>query len=309
MRGQGKLFINGRDAFVEYGVFVERYGYKGLIQQPSFKSLDYTEWSEEDGAEYDLSSPVLDTKSFSINFCITNIRYAEDLFDELSIGAYHTFEFMDLKKTYRLRMTSNGSFSSMVKLGKLALTFSDDFPMIPSADYFQYGNSYVKQRGYELDGLDFSQFGTYILKDTDDSIRKSANTKANLTVDTRSLAGVSYDANEVHFKTKDTTLKLLIDAADIDSFWKCWNSLFAIMLQPEARTFYFDALGAEYECFFKQNQVSKFDILQSGKVWCEFSIVLTFISYRPFSSYLLLATEDGYLVVTEGESENIIIRR
>ena len=64
----GKLFIDGLDAFSEYGIFVEQYGYKALVQMPSFKKLSSTEWPEYDGEEVDLSAPLLDSKTFSIPF-------------------------------------------------------------------------------------------------------------------------------------------------------------------------------------------------------------------------------------------------
>ena len=49
MRGEGKLFIDGKDALLVYGVFVENGGYKSLIQMPSFKKISTTEWPEYDG--------------------------------------------------------------------------------------------------------------------------------------------------------------------------------------------------------------------------------------------------------------------
>lgn len=302
MREQGKFYVDGRDAMTEYGIFVEKGGYKGVVQMPSFKKLDTTEWEEFDGIEVDLLSPVLDTRQFQIQFCITNIRYAEDFFDDLATGAYHTFLFNELGKTYRLRMVSNGSFSSFVKLGKLTLTFADDFPSVPSGNIYQLGKSGVRQSGYELDGVDFSQFGSYILKGSDDSIRKAANIRENLKIDVKSVAGISYDDEEVHFKSKDVTLKLLIDAEDIDEFWVRWNALFSILIQPEQRTFYFSALPAEYECYYKSNSVSKFEILRDGRIWCEFSVVLVFTAYHPESSWMLLATEDYDWVITEEQN-------
>ena len=84
----GKLFIDGLDAFSEYGIFVEQYGYKALVQMPSFKKLSSTEWPEYDGEEVDLSAPLLDSKTFSIPFCITDILSASDLFEVLSDGSY-----------------------------------------------------------------------------------------------------------------------------------------------------------------------------------------------------------------------------
>ena len=303
MREVGKLYIDGRDAMLEYGIFVEKGGYKGVVQMPSFKNVDSTEWLEFDGVEVDLLSPVLDTRQFQIQFCITNVRYAEDFFDDLATGAYHNFQFTELGKTYRLRMVSNGSFSSFIKLGKLTLTFADDFPVVPSGEPYQLGKSEIRQSGYEIDGVDFSQLGSYILKGSDDSIRKAANVRENLKIDVKSIAGLSYDDESVFFKSKDVTLKLLIDAADIDTFWYRWNALFSILMQPEQRILYFSVLPAEYDCYYKSMSVSKFEILRDGKIWCEFSVILTFTAYRPESSWMLLATEDFDWVITE-DAEN-----
>ena len=302
----GKLFVDGIDAMLEYGIFVEKGGYKGVVQMPSFKSLETTEWEEFDGVEVDLLSPVLDTRQFQIQFCITNVRYAEDFFYDLSIGAYHSFNFVELKKTYRLRMVSNGSFSSFIKLGKLTLTFADDFPVVPSGEPYQLGKSEIRQSGYEIDGVDFSQLGSYILKGSDDSIRKAANVRENLKIDVKSIAGISYDDKSVYFKAKDVTLKLLIDAADIDTFWYRWNALFSILMKPEQRIF--SVLPAKYDCYYKSNSVSKFEILRDGRIWCEFSVVLTFTAYRPESTWMLLATEDYDWVITEDGLARIKIR-
>ena len=284
MRQQGKLYIDNQDAMIEYGIFIEKGGYKQVVQMPSFKKIDTTEWLEFDGAEADLIAPVLDTRQLQIQFCITNIRYAEDFFDDLATGAYHIFNFVELKKTLKLRMVSNGSFSSFIKLGKLTLTFADDFPAVPSGNYYQRGKSEIRQSGYELDGIDFSQFGSYVLRGTDDSIRKAANVRENLKISVNSVAGLTYDDESVYFKTKDVTLKLLIDATDIDEFWKRYNVLFSILMQPEHRTFYFSILSAEYDGYYKSSSVSKFEIMPNGRVWCEFSVVIVFTAYRPESS-------------------------
>nr|DAI30110.1 MAG TPA: hypothetical protein [Caudoviricetes sp.] len=308
MKYDGKLFIDEADAYTEYGVFVEQYGYKELIQMPSFKKLDTTDWPEYDGQEVDLISPVLDSRELQIQFDIVNVRYAEDLFLTLSNGAYHDFRFVELEKTYRLRMVSNGSFTQNIRLGKLTITFADDFPVVPVADYYKTGVSDVNQSGYAIDDVDMAQFGTYVLEDTDASFRKAASVRKALSIDISSLAGIDYDQKEVHFQTKDVTVKLLINAKGIDEFWKRWNSLFAVLLQPEVRKFYLSALEAEYECYYKSNSVSKFDILRNGHVWCEFSVVLVFTAYRPESSWMLLATEDFDWVITEDGLARIKVR-
>lgn len=299
MRGEGKLYIDGQDALLEYGVFVEKGGYKSLVQMPPFKKIDSTEWPEYDGEEADLTAPVLGGKTFQMQFCIVNIDYAEILFDNLATGAYHIFEFVDLGRSYKLRMTQNGSFSSFIRLGKLTLSFADDFPAVPSGEPYEYGASGIRQFGYKLDGVDFSQFGSYILRGSDDAIRKAPDVRANLSVDTASLSGLVYDDEQVQFKSKDVALKLLIHTGSIAEFWRRWNSLFSIVLKPEARSFYFMGLGNEYECYYKSNSVSKFEILRNGHVWCEFTLTLVFLSCRPASSGVYLATEDGDWIVTE----------
>lgn len=304
----GKLFIDGIDAFVEYGVAVAQYGYKNVIQMPAFKKIDSTDWPEEDGEEYDLTAPKLDTRTLQIDFIITDIRYAEDLFDDLSQNSYHEFYFAELKKTLKLRMTQNGKFSSFIKLGQLSLTFADDFPEIPSGDFYPLGVSEVREVGYEVDGLDFSQFGAWVLKDTDNEIRKAAAIKENLKVSAKNTSGILYDGSQAYFKTKDVTVKLLIDCNGIDEFWKRYNALFSVLLQPESRTLYYNVFGSEYECFYKNSSVTRFDILRNGKVWCEFSVTLTFIDYRPVGQYMLLAHEDFALVEVDVSGVPTFIR-
>lgn len=294
-----KLYIDGQDAFLEYGIFVEQYAYKELIQMPQFKKIDKTVWDEEDGEEADLTSPDLDSKTFNITFCMTNNEYAEDMFDELSKGAYHDFQFKEIRKSYRLRMTSNGDFKSYIRMGKLTLSFADDFPQVPEQDYFEYGESDVKQLGYEVDGIDFSQFGSYVIDGTNDNIRKAPQVRPNLTINLAGKAGVKYDPDFVHFKPKDVALNLFIHADNIDDFWIRWNALFSLVLQPETRKFYYSEMNAEYECYYKRNAVTRFDILKNGRVWCEFQLVLTFTNSRPTSQYCLLSTEAYDWVITE----------
>lgn len=276
MKYSGKLFIDGVDAYTEYGVFVEQYGYKELIQMPPFKKLDVTEWPEYDGQEVDLIAPVLDSREIQIQFNIVNVRYAEDLFLTLSNGAYHDFNFSELKRSYRLRMVSNSSFTQHIRLGKLTITFADDFPFVPAADYYKDGASNVNQSGYAIDDVAFSQFGIFVLQGTDESVRKAAEVRKALTIDISTLAGLVYDTGDVHFKAKDVTLKLLINSSNVDEFWKRWNSLFTVLLRSGSRVFYFASLSTKYGCYYKSNKVTRFDVLRNGHVWCEFDVVLTF---------------------------------
>ena len=88
---KGKLFIDDTDAYVKYGVFVERQGLKSLVQMPAFKRLDAITWPEHDGEEVDLTAPVLDAKAVQLPLVIVDAKRAELLFNDLSNGAYHEF--------------------------------------------------------------------------------------------------------------------------------------------------------------------------------------------------------------------------
>ena len=44
-----RFYIDGKDAFTEYGVFVQEDGYNELVAFPSLKSVKSNDWQEEDG--------------------------------------------------------------------------------------------------------------------------------------------------------------------------------------------------------------------------------------------------------------------
>lgn len=317
---QGKLLVDGEDAFLEYGIFVEQYGYKALIQMPPFKKLDSTEWPELDGEEVDLTAPVFDTRTLQIQFCITDIMLASDFFEMLSDMSYHVFEFRELGRSYKLRLVSNGSLSSNVKLGKLALSFADDFApvtekdaerlrelgkldeynIILNAQPYDERPAGFKQSGYELDDIDFSRFGIYVVGQSDDNIQKAPNVRNNLSTDAKQQPGIIYDGKYVIYRAKDVKLELFIHAPNIGIFWERWYALFTAIAQPDERRLYVERFVDEYQCYYKNCSVSKFEILANGHVWCEFSLTLTFTDARPIGSrHTLLATENHILVFTE----------
>lgn len=321
----GRLFIDGKDAFSEYGVFVEQYGYKGLIQMPQFKDIVTTEWDEYDGEEPDLENPILDTKTFGIMFCITDTVGAGDLYELISDKAYHVFQFVELERSYKLRLVSNPAYSSFVKLGTFTLNFADDFPPVVITDEtdtdsldeynlilnqspFSKAPAGFKQKGYTLDDVDFSLFGVYLIEGTLDNLNKAPEVRSNLKIDTKNKAGITYDDENVNYRAKDAALNLFIHADGIADFWKRWNALFTALLQPGQRNIYIDDTLEDYECYYKSNAVRRFDILQNGKVWCEFTVTMRFTNTRPTGNYLVLATEDGELVITEEDGSVIVLR-
>jgi hypothetical protein len=157
------LLIDGQDIYSQYFVLVAASGYKDLAAFPPLKSVESNDWAEEDGAEFDLSAPRLDSREFSIHFAFygNDARFGSFI-KLLSDGAYHDFNFIEIGKTYRLRLVSQPDMSQVQTLGKFSLKFADDFPL-SGYTYSEPQSNIVPQRGYELDGRDLSDYGIYIL--------------------------------------------------------------------------------------------------------------------------------------------------
>ena len=68
---KGRLYIDGKDAYSEYGVFVTEGGYNGVVAYPPLKSVKSNDWQEMDGIEVDLSAPKLDTRQFPMDFAFS----------------------------------------------------------------------------------------------------------------------------------------------------------------------------------------------------------------------------------------------
>lgn len=320
---EGELYIDGNDAILEYGVFVERYGYKGLIQMPSFKTPESTEWEEYDGAEFDLTDPVLDSKTFSMQFCVLNVSQVSDLFYLLSDGSYHEFNFTEIQRSFKLRLSQNSALSSKVFLGKFTLSFVDDFPPIRYQDgmtaqelaakypyvlnVHPYPSSVIGEIGYTLDDIPFGCFGVHILDGTYQNILRTPNVRENLKVSVKDKSGVGYDDENVLYKTKDVQMKLLIHANNITDFWHRYDSFFTALIQPDIRELFSWEIAEGYKCFYKSSNITKFDILTTGRVWCEFTVTMTFVEDRPCESYWLLSSESSEWIVTENDEDFVLL--
>ena len=101
-----RLFIDGNDAYLQYGVYVTSGGFNELVAFPPLKSVDSNDWQEEDGVEADLSAPVLNTREIQVKFAFSGLFSRFCAFIELlSDGAYHEFYCAHIQRTFTLRMT------------------------------------------------------------------------------------------------------------------------------------------------------------------------------------------------------------
>jgi hypothetical protein len=299
----GNLYIDGQDAYALYRVFVAKGGYKELAAFPPLKTVESNDWAEEDGKEFDLSNPVLDTRELSVNFSFhgDDSRFLAFI-ERLSGGAYHDFNFIGIGKAYILRLVSQPGISQASTLGNFSLRFADDFPL-PGYEYVAPQSGIVSQRGYELDERDLSEYGVTILQGSDTEIEKSPAVKKNLLQNIKSQSGATYDGEKVVFQTKEVKLNCLMRANTLGEFWRNYNALLYDLTRPDERLLYVDATGYEYPCYYKSCSVSEFS--SAGKIWFRFTLVLVFTSFRAEGEEFLLSTEGGELTITEQDDYSI----
>ena len=295
---KGRLLINGIDAYERYGVIVEHYGYKGVVQYPPLKKVTFNTWSEDDGIDPDLSNPVLDTREFDLGLFRINDDHIDELLDVLADKPYSEFNFLEIGCCINLRLISQSNKEVLRRLERFTLKFAHDTPLEDYV-YTPPVDIGVKQNGYELDGVSFAEYGISILKGSDEEISKSPAVKKNLLTNIESKVGATYHGTRVVFEKKEVALKCHILAPNMNTFWRNYLALLHDLTQPDERMFFTDKLSDEYPCYYKNSTVNKFDKLTNGKVWCEFSVILVFYSFRVGEQYYILAGEDGSLLLDE----------
>ncbi|MCK9629466.1 MAG: hypothetical protein M0R37_12860 [Bacteroidales bacterium] len=290
----GRLFIDTLDAFITYGVAVTAGGYDGLVSYPSLKEVDTNDWPEADGIEADLSEVFLDSKTFTLDMVCANGGDVGALIAALSDGAYHTFNFADLGITRSLRLVSAPKYDGY-RIYHFSLSLADDSPL----DGYEYVEPFStgKSDGFEIDGKDFSLYGIRVLDGTMNEIDKTPDVKENLKVSISGMSGSNYDPESVFYKSKEVKLNLFMHMAKED-FWKNYNAFLYDLTRSGFRTLYVDARTEEHPCHYKGGDVKKLSLV-GDMIWCEFTVTLVFLSYRPGEEDYVLADEDGNIICDE----------
>jgi hypothetical protein len=283
---------------VKYRVFVTDGGYEELTGFAALKSTDSNVWAEDDGAEFDLSCPRLDSRELSVKFAFHGAdAMFGDFMESLSDMSYHVFDFAEIGRTYRLRLVNHPGLRLAGNVGLFTLRFADDFPLAGYVYSNPVSGVPVPLQGYELDGRDLSEYGVYVLQGSEAEILKSPAVKKNLLTDIKTYSGAVYDGQWVNFQTKGVKLNCLMRADTLPELWRNWDALLYDLIRPNERLLYVDSTGYEYPCFYKDCSVEKF--APTGKLWLQFALTLTFTSFRVDAEEFLLAAEDGRLIVTE----------
>jgi hypothetical protein len=294
----GDLYIDDIDVYSEYGIFVTDSGYKSLVQWAELKEVECNDWAEYDGIEVDLSDPVLDAREITVDFACTQKTNIESLFEILVDGSTHEFNFAKISKIYNLRLTSQSNKEAVESLEVFTLKFVEDLPFDDYDEYVEPVDLSVGTQGYEIDGVDLSEYGLRVLSGTYESVFAAGDVKENLIIKTTLTAGQEYDSEVLFFKEKDVALKLLLHC-DLDSFWTNYEALLYNLIQPDERILTTKYNDQEHPCYYKKSTVSEFALINDNDVWCEFTVTLCVTSSRPVPVYYLLASDSGEVATTD----------
>lgn len=300
----GRLYIDGHDAYLQWGVYVVVGGWNEAIAYAPLKTVEFNDWQEEDGIEADLSDPKLSTKEISLNFAYAGLysRFIEFV-NLLADGAYHEFNCVHIRRQFTLRMTQMPNLDHAATLSFVSIKFSNDFPLKGYA-YREPSSSVVRAEDYLIDGVPFTDYGCRILKGSLSEVMKSAAVKPNLLRNIATQPGAIYDGAVVTFKSKDVKLKCLMRADTLDELWRNYDALLFDLIRPDERLLEVSELEQTFPCFYKSASVSEF--YPDDKIWLAFTLTLTFThSFRLEGDDYVLASEDGIIIFTE-DGENAI---
>lgn len=300
----GRLYIDGNDAYLQWGVYVVVGGWNEAIAYAPLKTVEFNDWQEEDGIEADLSDPKLNTKEISLNFAYAGLysRFIEFV-NLLADGAYHEFNCVHIRRQFTLRMTQMPNLDHAATLSFVSIKFSNDFPLKGYA-YREPSSSVVRAEDYLIDGVPFTDYGCRILKGSLSEVMKSAAVKPNLLRNIATQPGAIYDGAVVTFKSKDVKLNCLMRADTLDELWRNYDALLFDLIRPDERLLEVSELEQTFPCFYKSASVSEF--YPDDKIWLAFTLTLTFThSFRLEGDDYVLASEDGIIIFTE-DGENAI---
>ena len=280
---KGRLYIDGKDAYTEYGVYVVQGGWNELVAYPPLKAVDGNDWQEEDGIEVDLSAPVLNTREVSLKIAFSD--FGDRFFAFISIlsdNAYHTFDCRHIKRTYRLRLVSQPNLTVAQAIGTATLKFADDFPL-PGYTYKRPASNVAAYDDYTFDGMKFTDYGVRVLKGTLDEVMKTPTVKTNLLRNISTQAGALYDGKNVSYKSKDVKIQCLMRANTLDELWRNYDALLYDLIRPEERVLKVKKIDKEFPFYYKSCQIT--DFYPTGKIWLQFTLTVTFTTWKYIDAF------------------------
>lgn len=124
-----RYFLNSDSLFSEFGVIIEKGGYKELLKEPQRKQGYVNDWTDENGIERFIE-PYFDTRNVSLNFvfiCETLEDYLtkrENLYNILKAGSYVVLTSTTLNRSWELLYNNTSSVEDLTDIYKGGLVTS-----------------------------------------------------------------------------------------------------------------------------------------------------------------------------------------
>jgi hypothetical protein len=251
------LLIDGVDVFTHYGAYLSDGQLASLLELPKLKTPTSTEWADQDGEEYDLATPLLDSRTLSLKFHVRTPEGFFSLIETLQTGAYHTFYLPQIEQSYTLRLTQTGSLNVTGNLITASLTFSEDTPIAPTGS--PSASPLIPLTGITLDNTDLAYYGMHPIEGIRQSILVPLPQRDALKVTTCNTAGiVLYDSQTVTQKPATVTLPLYVTASTVTDLIRRYQSFLASLLSPNLHVM--QAYDRTIECFYQSVSITQLSL-------------------------------------------------
>lgn len=275
---ENRLYINGNDAFLRYGVLLAQGGINDLLKYPTRKAFIYNDWFELEGIDADLSEPLFEPKEVNLTFYASNDSNLEEFVTDLTRSVYHTFEDKLLQREFKLRLIRQTAVSLVNGFYFTTIAFADDFTSEEMTRNISYpvSSALLPDTGYSIDGVNLKDFDVAVLQGTDESLRNIVEVKQNVLHSSKYSNALVYDDEQGYLTptARDATLKCLMRAENLEDLWNNWQALFSLLTRQEYRTLRRYNLP-QYMFVYKSCEIPLF--YPTDKIWLEFNLTITII--------------------------------
>ncbi len=278
---KGVLTIDGKDAYLEYRLVLVEDVYSELLSVPDSKNVLSVDYPEKDGLEVDLSDIKLKAQDIDIKVVVKERKFTDSLIGDLSVGAYHIFEFKELGISKKLRIKQITTDQVFQNWTMLTLKCSEDC-FFESYEHLRPLKDVGPQDGLiSFDGVLLSDYGIVEQQDCKKELEKQSGYKERLKIENSQVDGIIYDDGLVNgkkqrsvVKSKDVKLSLVFIANDRKTLLRNFYSFFWMITRTGDHLINYN--GTDYRCYYKSSTLGD-SVLSRRKSLQE--VEITFVMY------------------------------
>lgn len=273
------------DVATLYGASIAEGTYKAVLQWPQMKTPESNDWAEEDGLEYDFDTLHYQSRTLQLTLWFADEGGTSGSCDEfvawLTEAATRYYRFVELSRTYQLRLKGVSSYTDYDGLKKIVLSLAEPQPLALTQSGNTARMSYA-DTGIVLKGTisgtaftkDLAKFDCRTLNGTD-QLGVRGEFKENVTYTSKFIDGEVYSDNPT-FAVGDTRSRRKTGTFKVQLLMRSDTTahLLTNFDALQKHCFYARAIqmdGKEYGAFYQSMQVMDFAIPD----WLNFTITFT----------------------------------